>query len=148
MKRIPSIRLYALAVCFVSLLCAAITSGFALYNVVTLAAPSLTIEPSRIQFYSSNETFTNSQLPFPALGRAPVFYNEGIAQAPQINNPYAEMTEAEITAARLARLQNELDAHASRARLSLLRQGIIILISSLLFFTHWRLAKNVGGDES
>ena len=148
MKRIPSIRLYALAVCFVSLLCAAITSGFALYNLVTLAAPSLTIEPYRIQSYSSNEVFTNSQFPYPAFGRASFIINEGVSQAPPVNNPYAEMSDEEITAARLSRLQAELDAHAGSARLSLLRQGIIILISSLLFFTHWRLAKNVGADET
>ncbi|MBT6042373.1 MAG: hypothetical protein HOH14_02640, partial [Gammaproteobacteria bacterium] len=62
MKRIPSIRIYALAVCFVSLLCAAITSGFALYNLISLVAPSATIEPSRVQFYSSNEAFLNSPM--------------------------------------------------------------------------------------
>jgi hypothetical protein len=148
MKRIPSIRIYALAVCFVSLLCAAITSGFALYNLISLVAPSATIEPSRVQFYSSNEAFLNSPMNYPALGRAPVLFNEGITQAQPLNNPYADMSEEEITAARLSRLQTELDAHAGRARLSILRQGIIILISSLLFFTHWRLAKNVGGDET
>ena len=45
MKRLASIRFYALAVCFVSVICIAITTGFALYNLMTLAAPQLTIDP-------------------------------------------------------------------------------------------------------
>ena len=60
MKRIPSIRIYALAVCFVSIICVAITSGFALYNLITLMAPEVTIDPSRLQSYSSNEVFVRS----------------------------------------------------------------------------------------
>ena len=148
MKRIPSIRVYALAVCFVSILCAAITAGFALYNLVTLAAPSLTIEPSRIDYYRSNAVFTSTPGPyFPRMPIPQAINESGTSQALAMQNPFADMSEAEITALRQERLQTELDNHSSRARLSLLRQGIIILISSILFFVHWRLAKNIGAGQ-
>ncbi|MFT5321373.1 MAG: hypothetical protein ACI934_001523 [Pseudohongiellaceae bacterium] len=47
----------------------------------------------------------------------------------------------------MAQRQAEIDTHTSRARLSILRQGIIILISSILFFSHWRLAKSIDKEE-
>tara|TARA_B110000305_G_C19441967_1_gene642422 strand:- start:448 stop:915 length:468 start_codon:yes stop_codon:yes gene_type:complete len=149
MKRIPSIRIYALAVCFVSIICVAITSGFALYNLITLIAPEVTIDPSRLQPYSSNEVFVRSPGGYLMRGGpVPAFIgNEGIAAARQQQDPYADKSEEEITALRLAQRQAEIDTHTSRARLSILRQGIIILISSILFFSHWRLAKSIDKKE-
>jgi len=149
MKRIPSIRIYALAVCFVSIICVAITSGFASYNLITLIAPAVTIDPGRLQSYSSNEVFVRSPGGyFMRGGPVPSFIgNEGIATSRQQQDPFADMSEDEITALRLAQRQADIDSHRSRARLSILRQGIIILISSILFFVHWRLAKSIGAGQ-
>ena len=143
MKRVPSIRIYALAVCFVSVICIAITAGFALYNLIALAAPDLTIEPYRIQYLSSNTEFVNNQGFYPRP--APIMVGpDGTAQAVPSDNPFEGMTDAQITDLRLEKLQNEYTLHRRSATLSLLREGIIILISSVLFFIHWRLAKNIG----
>ncbi len=143
MKRIPSIRFYALAVCFVSVICVAITSGFALYNLISLAAPQLTIDPYRIQTLSSNDVFVNSPGAYMPRLQAPVpIFQEGLVPAQALESPYANMSEAEITALRLEKLESEYDFHQQRARLSLLRQCIIILVSSILFLVHWRLAKS------
>ena len=57
------------------------------------------------------------------------------------------MPEEGVAEMRLTQHQAEIDSHAGRARLSLLRQSIIILISSMLFFIHWRLAKNIDNKE-
>ena len=72
MKHIPSIRIYALAVCFVSIICVAITSGFSLYNFITLVAPEFTIEPNRLQSYSSNAVFVSASSAFLGRGGRPV----------------------------------------------------------------------------
>ncbi len=148
MKRLASIRFYALAVCFVSVICIAITTGFALYNLVILAAPQLTIDPYRVQQLSSNTAFTQS--PGAYLSRVPVpgmIPGEGLVQGQSLESPFANMSEAEITALRLERLQSEYDFHQQRAGISLLRQAIIILVSSILFLIHWRLAKANNDDN-
>ncbi len=112
MKRLASIRFYALAVCFVSVICIAITTGFALYNLVTLAAPQLTIDPYRIQQLSSNAEFVQSPGPyFSRVGMPGLITGEGFAPGQSLENPFANMSEAEITAVRLERLQSEYDFH-------------------------------------
>jgi len=148
MKRLASIRFYALAVCFVSVICIAITTGFALYNLMTLAAPQLTIDPYRIQYLSSNTAFTQSPGAYLSRGPAPgLITGEGFAQGQSLENRFANMSEAEISAVRLERLQSELAFHQQRAGISLLRQAIIILVSSILFLIHWRLAKANNDDN-
>lgn len=141
MKREPSIRLYALAVCFVSVICVAITAGFALYNGVKLAAPELTIEPYRIQNLMTNEAFVSN----PGLYPRPMAIGpDGVTRALDTADPFAGMSEAQITQRRLERLHNEIDMHRRSAIQSLLRQGIIILVAAVLYFCHWRLARRIG----
>ena len=147
MKRVPSIRIYALAVCFVSVICVAITSGFALYNLVSLALPDLTIGPYRIQGLTSNEEFRASQGYYYPRPAPFVAGPEGTTLAIDQNNPLASMSDAEITALREQRLANEYRLHRLEAVQGLLREAIIILISSVLFFVHWRLAKTIGAGQ-
>jgi hypothetical protein len=149
-----SIRIYALAICFVSIICAAITTGFGLYNVVTLLAPQITIEPFRIDAYRSNDTFTSSQAAFSSGRIIPgsVIEPGGFIRAPNAlaepNNAFEDMSDTEITELRISRLNNELDSHRSRAILSLIKQVIIILLSSALFYAHWKLANHLGNTDN
>lgn len=122
-----------------------------LYNMVTLITPELTIEPSRIDSYRSNEAFVNSPSPFAFSLSGPAFAPVGIRESfpgGAVQNQFEGMDETEITELRLRRLDTELDAHSSRAKLSIIRQIIIILISALLFFVHWQLAHRIGNTKN
>ncbi|ADJ28953.1 hypothetical protein [Nitrosococcus watsonii] len=141
-------KVYALAVCFSSLLlCSAITLGFFLYNMVTIIAPRVTIDPVVMHYYRSNEAFRIS--PFYPAGDnrpAPIVIGPGSAMlSPAPNTDEAgsrsELTDKEIETLRSKRFEARLFSHREKAKQDIILQAIIILISSSLFIVHWKLAK-------
>ncbi|HAK50742.1 MAG TPA: hypothetical protein DCM54_02390 [Gammaproteobacteria bacterium] len=76
------VRIYALAVCFASMMCIAISSGVALYDVVQYTAPKLTVDV----------------YPYPmradVIGVSPLYENPAIGSVKQRMQP----TEAQIKA--------------------------------------------------
>ena len=51
-----TLRFYLLAVCFVAMVCAAITTGMVLYKVVKIAAPELTLDAWSYSAHSTTPT--------------------------------------------------------------------------------------------
>lgn len=146
-------KIYALAVCFASLLCGAITTGVFIYNVVKISFPEATIDPGLIRHYSSNEEFLRS--PFYPRGPALVhFAGTGFPALPMPDpRLHGEQTEEpvlsdkEITKLREKGLRNTIESHQFRARQGLILQTIIILISAVLFAIHWQLAKKFSNEN-
>lgn len=137
------LKIYALAVCFTSLMCAAITGGFFLYNIVKITAPELTISPYRLEAYGMHGPY------LPPVARAgPLSEGSGAIYAPGVGlaNAYEnepKLTEKEILAVRAEARNAVISTHVLEAKQGLIQQGIILLIVAVLYGAHWRLAKRI-----
>tara|TARA_B100000959_G_scaffold259014_1_gene294319 strand:+ start:101 stop:469 length:369 start_codon:yes stop_codon:yes gene_type:complete len=100
-------RIYALAVCFASILCIAISTGIGLYDIVQINFPKLTMDSYRYQNLQSNEAYRRSH-PYP--GMTPAY--------PVTVNPQAGTTSRSAPVAKAA--QNE--APPSDEEISKLRE--------------------------
>ena len=148
------IRLYALAVCFASILCIAISTGIALYDMVQIAFPKLTMDSYLYQNLQSNEAFRRSHF-YP--GRMPAYpiMNErgglGIAGARSLSagvNNEAPLTDEEVGEQRQQQLALALDNVRHDAQRSLLPILVILLVSIPLFLVHWYFARKLDAQMS
>lgn len=148
-------KIYALSVCFASLICCAITTGFFLFNIVKIVAPEATIDPNTMRYYTSSEAFRNSPFysvranprPF-AMGMGPVDVILPPAQLRSSPTDTPELSEGEIDKLRLQRRDAVISGHTFRARQGIILQTIIMLISLVLFAGHWKLAKKLTHESS
>jgi hypothetical protein len=109
------IQLYALTVCFFTLMCFVVAVGFGLYDIVRIAAPDFTLQ--QYLTYESNEQFL---VYFPDKKGLP---NE------------------EITRLRDVARQHALVAERKGAAQSLVFAAIIIVIDIVVYVVHWAIAK-------
>ena len=137
-------EMYALAVCFVTLTCAAITLGVGLYAVVGMAFPTITMnsyEYVQIQQFNSNAAFSSGAVPFNIVARS------GMAPAYRFGSGEGEeaekLSDEDIERIRERRLDSAIRNERRSSLQSLIRVGIILLVSGTLFFLHWRLAGRV-----
>jgi hypothetical protein len=144
-------RTYALAICFSTLMCGAITAGFLMFNAVKYTFPDLTMDPGQKQYLESSEAFRNSRL-HPAMGmhRAIAFAPNGEFAnptfVPEKGDTVAELTGPELEAMRLAQLDALYSRHKHYALQGIILQVIILLICSGLFFVHWKLGRRLSAD--
>ena len=54
------VEVYALAVCFVALVCCAIALAFGIYDIMRIANPEFTLNSFQYERHQSNESFTNN----------------------------------------------------------------------------------------
>jgi hypothetical protein len=112
------VQVYALAVCFATLMCLVVALGVGLYDVVQIAAPKFTL--AYYEPYRSNATFTRL---YPDQGTRP---------------------ENELTQVREQMLADALHAERRSATQSLVFAAIILAIDVIVFGAHWRIAKRAG----
>lgn len=110
------IQVYALAVCFSSLVCLMIALGVGLYDGVQIANPGFTL-PAGYEVYWSNESFV------------------------RMSPNRKEWAEAEVTRARRAALADALAAERRAAEQSGVFVLIVLTIDVVVFAVHWRLAR-------
>jgi hypothetical protein len=120
MKR-TLIEIYALAVCFVALICAIITLGVGIYDFIEIANPKFTLSSHQYEQHQSNDAYFENDC------------KEGDKVA---------ITEEEKTKKRLASFERALDSERRDAFQSLTRAVIILLIDAFVFLIHWRIARN------
>ena len=120
MKR-SLLEMYALAVCFVTVTCLAIVTGIAIYDVVQIAAPEITLHSFKYERHQSNAAFRDSDHPDPKA--------------------VAALPEEEITKRRQESYVSTLNAERRDGWQSLLRMAIIMVIDIIFFVIHWQLAK-------
>jgi hypothetical protein len=108
------IQVYALAVCFATLMCFVVALGVGMYDVLQIAAPSFTLES--YQPYQSNDVFVQF---FPDKKERP---------------------EGEITALREQALRDALHFEQRSAVQSGAFVLIILAINAGVFLVHWRIA--------
>ena len=148
-----ALRFYLLAVCFVAMVCAAITAGMALYKVVKIAAPELTLDAWTYSAHQSLENFRNSQYnpdnrPKMALSPPRPIGPQGLAlgTAGNAESVAQPMSDEALEQLRQKSYQQVLTNHRRSALQELVRLSIVLLISGLLFFTHWRMARRTTPD--
>lgn len=117
MKR-SLLEIYALAVCFVTVICFAITLGIGIYDVVEITHPDLTLWAHQYKSHQTNEAFT--------------------ADWPQERRAIGEDA---ITKQRETSYRITLAAERRSGIQSGVRVLIVVFINIALFLTHWRLAK-------
>lgn len=113
------LEIYALAVCFVTIICFAVSLGVGLYDVLEMSAPKFTLKSSDFEKHQTNEAFTRG-------------WNEERRK---------KYTEEEIANLREASYQVALAKEKRDAVQSLIRIIIIMLIDIVIFVIHWKIAK-------
>jgi hypothetical protein len=117
MKR-TLVEVYALAVCFVTLICFVVALGIGIYDLIQIANPQFTISSYTYDRYQSNKTFSEN---WPK-------------DKPR---PQGE----ELTRLRKESYQAALRSEKRGAVQSLTQVLIIILIDIVVFVIHWYMAK-------
>ncbi len=123
------LEIYALAVCFVALVCFVIVLGIGVYDLIQITSPEFTINVYEYERHQSNEAFRGSP------GRA----LRGIA--PGIPIEPTERPEEEVTQQREESYQAALRSERRRGMQSLIQIVIILVIDVLVFLPHWLLAR-------
>jgi hypothetical protein len=156
MSKDGNLRIYLLAVCFVAMVCAAITSGMVLYGLIKIAAPEITLDTHSHNAHQSLNNFRRSHFNPANSGPASIFY-PGTASARAIavdrtglvRNPMPDADSKPLGDQQLEKLRQEsfqqlLSNHQRSALQDLIRLSMVLLVSGILFFTHWRLARKHG----
>jgi hypothetical protein len=112
------VEIYALGVCFIAIVSCAISVGFALYDVLEMSAPEITLETYEYEKHQTNETFIR-----------------GWKEDKEIP-PTDELTKMRIASYQIALKVNQRDALQS-----IIQMLIIIFINLVVFYPHWKIAK-------
>jgi hypothetical protein len=115
------VEVYALAVCFVTLVCFVVALGIGIYDLIQIVNPPFTIDSYTYDRHQSNEAFSKNWPKDKA-------------------RPQAE----ELTRLRKESYQAALRSEKRGAVQSLTMVFIIILIDVVVFIIHWYLAKRAG----
>lgn len=109
------IQLYALSVCFASLMCLVVALGLAMYDLVRISAPGFTVQ--EYMLWHSDEHF--------------LMYHPDKKDLPP----------AERAALREEYRQSALSAERRSAQQRFVFESIIILIDIVVYAVHWRIAR-------
>ena len=121
--------IYALAVCFVALICLVIVLGIGVYDLIQIANPEFTINAYEYERHQSDEAFRG------VSGRELHGLAPGVPVGP------TEWSEEELTRQREESYQAALRAERRRAGQSLTMIAIVLVIDVLVFVPHWFLAR-------
>lgn len=112
------VEVYALAVCFVTLVCCVVALGFGIYDLIRIANPEFTLNSHQYERHQSNESFSSNW--------------------PQ-NKPVPE--DEKLTKLREDSYRALLRTEKRDGVQSLAWSLIIILIDIIVFAIHWLMAK-------
>lgn len=124
------IEIYALLVCLGAMAALSISMGLFIYNTISLVKPGLTVSNYQYENHQSNNNYWRYQTDTQAGGFPLNLKNN--------NKPINRPAENKLTQQRLDSYQSVIDAEVRNALKDLISEFIIILMSSILFFVHWR----------
>lgn len=120
------LEIYALAVCFASVVSFVIASGIAIYNVIEIAVPQITINSFEYDRHQSNDEYWKS-----------ISINEGDRPAKkEMKRP----SEQELTKQRIDSYYYALREVKRSAVQSIIKAGIVIFLNIVFFIIHWHIA--------
>jgi len=154
-----SFRIYLLAVCFVSVVCVAIMAGVGLYSLLKIAAPELTLDTHSYNAHQSLGNFKSSHFYASRFhpqalfipGAMGVVRSTRMRQSDMLINSESDadptpLSDEEVEHLRLESYQMLIKNHKRSAMQELIRTAIVLLVSGILFFVHWRLIRNYGRE--
>jgi hypothetical protein len=119
------LEIYALAVCFATIVCFVISLGVAIYSIIEIINPEFTMNSYEYKRYQSNDAYW--------LSRVDDWRNkEKEMQRPSED----ELTKQRTEGYRLAVIAEKRDGYQG-----ITKTAIVILINIVVFFIHWRIAK-------
>jgi len=121
------LEIYALSVCFTSVLCLVISLGIGSYALVSINAPSLTMNSYLYNQHQSNETYWKS------INR-PCHEKDCKETVKPEEKILTEQREIAFSMAKKNEVRQSLQV--------LIKSGLFILFSALALFIHWRIARN------
>ena len=121
------LEVYALAVCFVTVICFVIASGIGLYSIVGIANPEFTLSAWMYERHQSNDAFWQTN--------APPF----MPGSERENKP--RPPEAELTQQRQASYTLAIKSEQRGSLQTLTKAAIVIFIDLIIFGAHWRVAR-------
>ena len=119
--RRSAFQIYALAVCFATLMCFVVCLGIGLYDVVRMAVPGFTL--SGWQVYESNSRFA-------------LYWPDK-----------KDLPDDELTHVREAAYNDALAGERHIAAQSAVFVAIILLIDIAVYVVHWRLARTASEQK-
>lgn len=118
------LEIYALAVCFATIVCFVITLGISIYDIVRITKPEFTMSSYEYNRHQSNEAYWKSS-------------NNCSNDDKKEQRPADE----ELTKQRLASYQQSIKSELRDAFQSLIQSVIILIIAVIVFLIHWRVAR-------
>ncbi len=130
------LEIYALAVCFVTVICFVISLGITLYGIIGITNPDFTISSSTYTEHQTNDDFWNSS--YRSLSMS---VNPGEAEkARSILDEALLSKQRENSFARI--LANERRDNTQ----TVVKTLIVILIDAVVFLLHWFIARRARAD--
>lgn len=121
------LEIYALLVCFFTVLCFSICLGIGIYSVVQITNPEFTLSASEYGKHQSNDTFWDC-----GFRGAYCSDEDKKKQRP---------SEIELTKKREISFASAIKGEQRDGAQSLVQMLIIIIIDIMLFFAHWVIAR-------
>lgn len=118
------LEIYALAVCFATIVCFVVALGIALYDVIQIARPEFTLSSHVYNRHQSNDAFWNSS-----------------SQYDSREKDKKRPPEKELTNRRMESYQQALQSERRDAFQGITKATIVIFIDIVFFIIHWRIAK-------
>lgn len=122
------LEVYALAVCFVSIICFVVCLGVAGYSFVQIAKPDFTMRSYDFDHYQSNDTYWKMK--------------EGRGGCSKEDKPTIRPSESELTKQRTEAFSLEKASEQRDGEQTLVKTLIIMLVDALAFLIHWRIARS------
>ena len=121
------LEVYALAVCFVTVVCFVIASGIGLYSIVGIANPEFTLPAWMYERHQSNDAFWQMNAPLPMPGSE--------------RETRPRPSEAELTQQRQVSYVLAIKSEQRGSLQTLTKAAIVIFIDLIIFGAHWRVAR-------
>jgi hypothetical protein len=121
------LEVYAMAVCFVCVLCFVVSAGLAMYGLVGMANPEFTMSSWTYGQHQTNDAFVAGPPEFPRIGEG-----EQRRERPP---------EAELTQKRVDSFARAIASERRASAQTVVKTVIVMLIDLLVFLFHWYVGR-------
>jgi len=118
------LEIYALSVCFASVVCLVVSTGIAGYSLFEVFVPELTMRAYDYDKYQTNDSYWKSRM-----------------SCADKEKPDVRPSEEELTKQRMDAFSVEVNSEKREGFQSLIRCLMFILVSTVTLFIHWKIAQ-------
>ena len=131
------LEIYALTVCFVTVICFIVALGIGFYSLVQISSPSFTLDSWQYNQHQTNDSFWNTGSTYPMP--MPMGGEEKKKERPP---------ESELTKQRLESYERVVEVEQHSGLQTLVKVMIVIFINITVFYAHWRIGKRARSEEN